>query len=137
MGSHYFSPSMKPAFAFFASLFLASTALHAAQDAGDAAPPLQPASLWQLIQGGGVMMIPLGVLSVITVALVLIFLFSLRRGTVVSGRFMQTADALIRKKDYLGLLAVSNRHNEAVARVMQRTMDFLTRQPEGDDFAGA
>jgi biopolymer transport protein ExbB len=43
---------------------------------------------------------------------------------------MATADALIRKKDYLGLLAISNRHNEGVARVMQRTVEFLTKNPK-------
>ena len=51
-------------------------------------------------------MIPLGVLSIITVALCIAFLFSIRRGSVVSRRYMQIADALIRKRDYLGLLAV-------------------------------
>jgi len=43
---------------------------------------------------------------------------------------MQTADSLIRKRDYLGLLAVSNRQNQAVARIMQRTLDFLTKHPK-------
>ncbi len=43
---------------------------------------------------------------------------------------MATADALLRKRDYLGLLAISNRHHEAVARIMQRTLDFLTQHPD-------
>jgi biopolymer transport protein ExbB len=92
-----------------------------------AAEFMKPTNLWQLLQAGGPAMIPLGILSVITVMLILAFLFSLRRGSMVTKRFMQTADALIRKRDYLGLLAVSNRHNEAIARVIQRTMDFLTK----------
>ena len=54
---------------------------------------------------------------------------TLRRGAVATSRYMQTAEALIRKKDYLGLLAISNRHNEAVARIVQRTLDFLTKNP--------
>jgi biopolymer transport protein ExbB len=100
-----------------------------AAEPAPAAEVMKTANLWQIIQAGGPAMIPLGILSVITVALVIAFLFSLRRGSVVTRRYMQTADALIRKRDYLGLLAVSNRHNEAVARVVQRTMDFLTRNP--------
>ncbi len=44
------------------------------------------------------MMIPLGILSIITVMLIIVFFFSARRGAMVSGRFMQTADALIRKR---------------------------------------
>ncbi|CAN5325221.1 MotA/TolQ/ExbB proton channel family protein [soil metagenome] len=93
-------------------------------------PAMKMTNLWQSVLAGGWVMIPLGVLSIITVMLVLAFLFSLRRGTMVSARYMQTADALIRKKDFLGLLAISNRHNEAVARVMARTMDFITKNPK-------
>ncbi len=87
-------------------------------------------NLWQVLVSGGPVMIPLAGLSVLAVMLILLYLITLRRGAVVSARYMQTADALIRKKDYLGLLAISNRHNESVARVVQRTMDFLTRNPK-------
>jgi len=86
-------------------------------------------NLWQIFVSGGPVMWPLAALSVITVMLILIYLVTLRRGAIVTARYMQTAEALIRKKDYLGLLAISNRHNEAVARIVQRTMDFLTKNP--------
>lgn len=86
-------------------------------------------SLWQVIVSGGPVMYPLGAMSVLAVMLILVYLFSLRRGTVVSGRYMQAAEALIRKKDHLGLLAISNRHNEAVAGVMERALHFLTHNP--------
>ena len=42
---------------------------------------------------------------------------------------METAEALLRKRDYLGLIAVSNRHSEAVARITSRTLDFATKNP--------
>jgi biopolymer transport protein ExbB len=74
-------------------------------------------------------MIPLAAASLITVALVFACLFSLRRGTIVTRRFMETAEALLRKRDYLGLIAVSNRHSEAVARITARTLDFATKNP--------
>ena len=45
---------------------------------------------------------------------------------------MATADALLRKRDYLGLLAVSNRHGEAIARVVQKMLDFMTKNPSAD-----
>jgi len=45
---------------------------------------------------------------------------------------MATADALLRKRDYLGLLAVSNRHGEAIARVVQKMLDFTTKNPNTD-----
>lgn len=110
-----------------ASLLAAAGAAHAQESAA----PLPPeTSLWQVIQSGGPVMIPLGALSVIAVMLVLVYLFTLRRGAVVTRRYMTTADALLRKRDYLGLLAISNRHREAVARIMQRTLDFVTQHPE-------
>ena len=95
-----------------------------------ATPPAAESSLWQVIVSGGPVMIPLGILSVIGVALVLVYIFTLRRGAVATRRYMATAEALLRKRDYLGLLAISNRHREAVARIMQRTLDFLTQHPE-------
>ncbi|MBV9998211.1 MAG: MotA/TolQ/ExbB proton channel family protein [Verrucomicrobia bacterium] len=94
------------------------------------APAASPqATLLKLMQAGGWVMIPLLVASIITLTLVLVCMFSLRRGTVVSRRFMETADALLRKRDYLGLIAISNRHSEAVARITSKTLDFATKNP--------
>jgi biopolymer transport protein ExbB len=100
-----------------------------------AAPPKAVApttSLWQLIESGGWAMIPLGVLSVITVMLVLAYLFTLRRSSIVSAHFMNTADVLLKKRDYLGLLAISSRHSEAIARIIHRTLDFTTKNPHAE-----
>ena len=68
--------------------------------AQDMVPPIRTeASLWQVVLSGGPVMIPLGILSVIAVMLVLVYLFTLRRGAVVTKRYMATADALLRKRD--------------------------------------
>jgi len=88
-----------------------------------------PVTLWKLIQDGGWAMIPLGFLSVVTVMLVLVYLFTLRRSAILTPQYMNTADVLLKKRDYLGLLAISSRHSEAVARVVQRTLDFATKNP--------
>jgi len=125
----FYRDSMKIVLTALASLALGATLMAQSTEPPPAAEFMKTANLWQIIQAGGPAMVPLGVLSVITVMLIIAFLFSLRRGSMVTNRYMQTADALIRKKDYLGLLAVSNRHNEAIARVIQRTMDFLTKNP--------
>ncbi len=86
-------------------------------------------NLWKLVRSGGWAMIPLAVLSVLTVMLVLVYLFTLRRGAILTPHYMNTADVLLKKRDYLGLLAISSRHSEAVARVVQRTLDFATKNP--------
>ena len=82
-----------------------------------------------IMEGGAAIMVPLGVLSFITVLLVMFFLFTVRQGTVVSDKFMNAADALIRKQDYLGLIAVCNRENECIARIVYKTLDFATKNP--------
>ncbi|HEY2123598.1 MAG TPA: MotA/TolQ/ExbB proton channel family protein [Chthoniobacterales bacterium] len=92
-------------------------------------PGSAQATLLQLLKAGGWVMVPLILTSVITLSLVVACLFSLRRSTVVTRRFMETAEALLRKRDYLGLIAISNRHSEAVARITSRTLDFTTKNP--------
>jgi len=92
-------------------------------------PGSPQATLLELLKAGGWVMVPLVVASLITMALVFACLFSLRRGTIITQRFLETAEALLRKRDYLGLIAVSNRHPEAVARITARALDFATKNP--------
>lgn len=113
---------------FFASASFALAQPAAAADAV-ATAPTKVLSLWDVLQSGGVIMIPLGVLSVIAVALILIYLLTINRRRVVSQRYLQTAEALIRKHDWLGLIAISSRHNEAASQVMLRVTDFVTKNP--------
>src|SRR6266436_9846861 len=84
-----------------------------------------------ILHAGPVMYVLLA-LSVFSVMLVITYLMTIRRGAVVSSGFMATADALLRKRDYLGLLAVSNRHGEAIARIVQKVLDFTTKNPHAD-----
>jgi len=83
----------------------------------------------QIVDAGGVMMYPLAIISIIGVVLVLIYLLTIRRNAVVSDRFMDAAEAMIRKRDYLGLVAYSHRRNESMARVTQKTLEFFTKYP--------
>ena len=100
-----------------------------ASAANSASEEISPMTLWKLVKDGGWAMIPLGFLSVVTVMLVLVYMFTLRRGAILTPHYMNTADVLLKKRDYLGLLAISSRHSEAVARVVQRTLDFATKNP--------
>jgi len=80
-----------------------------------------------ILSKGGFMMYPLAVLSVIAVVLILFYTFTIRRNSVVSDKFMNAAEALIRKRDYLGLIAHCNRQNQSVARITEKTLDFMTK----------
>lgn len=89
-------------------------------------------TILDMILAAGPVMYALVALSVFSIMMVVVYLMTIRRGAVVSNGFMATADALLRKRDLLGLLAVSNRHGEAIARVVQKTLDFMTKNPNAD-----
>jgi len=123
---------MKISFLLFGALAGAPSLL-----AQEATPPLVPdvshsPTILDTLVNAGPVMIPLFLLSIFSVALVIVYLMTIRRGAVVSSGYMATADALLRKRDYLGLLAVSNRHGEAIARVVQKILDFTTKNPHAD-----
>ncbi|MCF6311517.1 MAG: MotA/TolQ/ExbB proton channel family protein [Verrucomicrobiales bacterium] len=82
-----------------------------------------------LMKGGALVMIPLAILSFVALLLIIFYFFTIRQGTVVSDKFMNAADALIRKQDYLGLIAVCNRENECIARIVHKALDFATKNP--------
>src|SRR5437764_10172137 len=118
---------------------LASVAsLHAqAPSPANSPPPLAPdyshtRSVLDAILAAGPVMYILLALSVFSVMLVVVYLMTIRLRAIVSIGFMATADALLRKRDHLGLLAVSNRHGEAIARVVQKVLDFTTKNPNAD-----
>jgi len=96
-------------------------------------PSSGPDSLAKLLSAGGVVMIPLALLSVITLALILVYLFTLRRGTVASGRYMTTAETLLTKGDLMGLMAVSSRHRDIAAVIMNRVLAFVAENPSASD----
>ena len=92
-------------------------------------PEVVETNFLEIVAAGGVMMYPLALISIIGVVLVLLYLLTIRRNAVVSDRFMNTAEAMIRKRDYLGLVAHCHRQNESMARVTQKTLDFFTKYP--------
>src|SRR6476469_1858316 len=127
---HYKISGMKIWVVLFAALGSASPLL-----AQEPTPPLVPQhsqTVLETLVKAGPVMIPMFLLSIFFVALVVVYFLTIRRGAVVSSGYMATADALLRKRDYLGLLAVSNRHGEAIARVIQKTLDFMTKNPSAD-----
>ena len=96
-------------------------------------PAFGPDSLAKLLSTGGVVMIPLALLSVITLALILVYFLTLRRGAVASGRYMTTAETLLIKGDLMGLMAISSRHRDIVASIMNRVLAFVAQNPSASD----
>ncbi|HWB61070.1 MAG TPA: MotA/TolQ/ExbB proton channel family protein, partial [Chthoniobacteraceae bacterium] len=121
-------------------VYLLATAISSpallAQDASPTTAPAKEAAgnatmnLFEMLKDGGWAMIPLAGMSVLTVMLVLVYLVTLRRSAIATSNFMNTADVLLKKRDYHGLLAIANRHGEMAARIVQRTLEFATRNPK-------
>ena len=115
------------------ALLVSATQVLAQTPVPAAAPDLpRPTSILDAMIAAGPVMIPLFALSIFSLMLVIVYFLTIRRGAVVSSGYMATADALLRKRDYLGLLAVSNRHGEAIARVVQKVLEFTTKNPGAD-----
>lgn len=104
--------------------FLAATGSAFAEDPATEPPEV---SVLEIIRNGGVMMVPLGILSVITVVLVIMFFLTIRRNAVVSTRYMRTSEDLIQNRDYTGLLNYAKKRNECIARITQRTLGFAAK----------
>ena len=119
----------------FALTLLAAPGLLCAQDAtasttvAAVASKSAPVTLWGLLQSGGPAMIPLAVMSVLTMMLIFAYAITLRRGSILSNQFMNTAEVLLKKRDYTGLLTIANRHGEAIARIVHRMLDFAAKNP--------
>jgi biopolymer transport protein ExbB len=107
-----------------AALFFASLVAHAQEST-----VLNQKSFLKIIEDGGIMMYPLALISVVGVVLILLYLVTIRRNAVVSDRFMDNAEAMIRKRDFLGLIGYCKKQNESMARVTQKTLDFFTKYP--------
>lgn len=111
-------------------LLLAGGGTALAQGDGVPRPELpETVTFSKILQDTGIMLYPLAALSVAAVFLVIFYFLTIRRGAVVSDRFMNSADSLIRKQDYLGLLAVCKRQGECISRVTAKTLDFATKNP--------
>jgi biopolymer transport protein ExbB len=92
--------------------------------------PIESAvDLLEILKSGGFIMVILGVLSVVAVSLIILYFLTIRKNTVASSRFMDSAEDLIRRQDFVGLLAVCQRRRECIARVIQKTLDFATKNP--------
>lgn len=96
-------------------------------------PSPTPDSLMKLLTAGGVVMVPLALLSVVTLALILVYLVTLRRGVIAGHRYMTTASTLLSKGDLMGLMAISSRHRDTVAGIMNRVLGFLAENPSASD----
>lgn len=92
--------------------------------------PEEPAvSLLDILLKGGPVMYPLAALFLILTLLVAVYLLTITRGALITDRFMALAEAMMKKGDFLGLVAACSRRREAAARVLGRVIDFTEDNP--------
>ncbi|MEP4076650.1 MotA/TolQ/ExbB proton channel family protein [Haloferula sp.] len=96
--------------------------------------PLKQADFMEIVEKGGPMMFPLALLSIVGMVLILLYLLTIRRNAVVSDRFMNTAEAMIRKHDFVGLISYCHRQNQCMARITQKSIEFMTKN-RGSSFS--
>ena len=109
-----------------ASISLLGTARAESPESGNKTTEL---TLLEIVEETGFLIWPLTALSVIAVFLIIFYILTIRRGAVASDRFMNSADALIRKQDYLGPLEVCTRQDECISRITSKTLTFATKNP--------
>ncbi len=93
------------------------------------AEPAPSVNIMQIMEQGGVMMIPLAILSIVTVFLVFLYLLIIRKGAVINNRFMAQAENLILQGDYNYLSEICRKDSSAVAKILGRAIDFLRATP--------
>ncbi len=121
---------MRTSLSALPAILLATVTHPAVAPAQEATPAASgTVALSDILEQGGVMIYPLVALSIVAIGLIIYYFLTVRQGTTVSGRFMQTAESLIREGDYTGLLSVCSQTDEAVASITQKTLDFATKNP--------
>ena len=87
-------------------------------------------SFLNIIEELGWMAYPLLLLSVAALFLVIYYTLTIRRGAVVSDRFMNSVDNYLRKGDYLNLLDVCQNRTDCISGVAEKALEYTSRNPD-------
>ena len=82
-------------------------------------------SLLQHIERGGPLVYLLGAISVVCVLMILVCMFTIRRGVITSDSFMERAETLLDKGDHNGLLKLCQSKGIAVATITGTAVEFM------------
>lgn len=116
---------------WFAPWFAAFGAPGVAEPAKGVAVAAESSSLtfMQMFILGGPVMYVLALLSVLVAAMIVFNLATIRRNAIVSDRFMDQAEYMIRARDLQALATYSRGRNESMARITQRVTEFIIANP--------
>ena len=119
---------------FIASIFIVSfstilTAAPAAKAAASASVTRE-LTVWEMLNSGGWVMLPLLAASFAAVFLIFYYFVTLRRSQVATDELKRVFEGLIREKNFTGLLEAAKANPQALARVIEQTAEFLKNNPE-------
>jgi len=120
---------MKGRFLTVATTLLLSSLPTFAASATPAAAPKEIRVLDVIFSGGPVMYI-LCVMSVIMAALAFALFLTIRPGAVVTDKFMEAMEAMLKNRDLKGLSEFCTRQSQRMAAIVQRTVDFVLANPQ-------
>ncbi len=118
---------------FIVSLLLfSSTILSAAPAAKVAAPAAPELTLWEMLNSGGWVMLPLLAASFAAVFLVIYYFVTLRQSQVATDELRKMFESMIREGNLTGVLEAAKANPQALARVVEQTAEFLKANPDAD-----
>jgi biopolymer transport protein ExbB len=94
--------------------------------------PTGETTLLQLLMSGGWVMLPLLLASIAATSLILYHFLTLRVSRIASNDLKKALEDAIRQKDYAKLHELTRKHPQLLARVMERTTEFLKTNPGVD-----
>ena len=120
-------------------IFLAlSSSLNAAAHSANVPTPVPSSSeltLWELLQAGGWVMIPLWAASFIAMALIIFYFVTLQRGCVATKEFKRLLGTMVSEKNFGGILEATKTSPQILARIMERVAEFMQSNPDADSSA--
>ncbi len=82
-------------------------------------------NLWERIESGGPVMIPIGLCSVLVLAFTMERLISLRRGRVAPGGFIDDVEEVIEEEGVVQAMELCDEERHALARVVRSGLDHM------------
>lgn len=109
---------------------MAAMAQEAAGEVADSGKPGRLTTLWDMIQTGGVTMIPIGFFSIWMMALVVELILKLRSKITCPPDAVKNLQATLGEHDYLNAMKIARETPSVLTRILERAMLKLTKGEE-------
>jgi biopolymer transport protein ExbB len=113
-------------------LTMASASPLFAQTQGNAAETISSQSLWQMVESVGLVLIPLGILSILVIGLIVFNFFWLRQSNIASDEFVNATGRDLVDRDLETVLDRCERSKEMAAKVLGKLILFARDNPNAD-----